>query len=256
GVNPDEVVAIGAAIQAGVLQGDVKDVLLLDVTPLSLGIETLGGAVGKLIMRNSTIPCQAAETFTTYADGQTSVDINIYQGERELTRDCRPLGQFQLKGIPPMPAGAPRIQVTFLVDANGILNISARELRSGKEASVQVTPAHGLTRGQVDSMVQAAYEHAIEDMTTHRLLDLRNEASRILGAVDKALARTPDVLDDAKRKALDEAVANLKEKMQGDDPEEIYAAMQAANAAASPLTEAQMDEMLKKTVKGKKLDEF
>ena len=149
-VNPDEVVALGAAVQAGILSGMQRDTLLLDVTPLSLGIETLGGAVGKLIMRNSTVPCQAAEDFTTSVDGQTSVDIHILQGERELACDCRSLGRFQLTGIPSMPAGGPRIHVGFLIDANGILNVEARELRSGKAAAIQITPSHGLTRAEVE----------------------------------------------------------------------------------------------------------
>ena len=255
-INPDEVVALGAAVQAGILAGMRRDALLLDVTPLSLGIETLGGAVGKLIMRNSTVPCQAAETFTTYLDGQTAVDIHVLQGERELARDCRSLGRFVLRGIPPMPAGLPRIAVAFLIDANGILNVSARELRSGREASVQITPAHGLTREQVDTMVKESYAHAIEDMTEHRLIDLRNEADRILAAIGKALAGAGGALDAAARARLDVAVADLKAKLVGDDPDAIYEAMSAANAAATPLTEAQMDEVIKKTVKGRKLGEL
>ncbi len=255
-LNPEEVVAMGAAVQAGILAGIQRSTLLLDVTPLSLGIETLGGAMGKLIMRNSTVPCQASEKFTTYVDGQTSVDIHILQGERELARDSRSLGKFQLAGIPPMPAGLPRIHVTFLIDANGILNVSARELKSGKEAAVQVTPARGLARGEVDKMVKDSYEHAIEDMTAHRLIDLRNEAARIMKAVDKALAAAPASLDKAHQKTLDKAVAKLRSKMDADDPDAIYEAMSAVNAAAEPLTQAQMDEVLKQTVKGKKIEEF
>jgi molecular chaperone DnaK (HSP70) len=255
-INPDEVVAMGAAVQAGILAGIQRDTLLLDVTPLSLGIETLGGAMGTLIMRHSTVPCQASETFTTYVDGQTSVDIHVLQGERELARDCRSLGKFQLRGIPPMPAGLPRILVTFLIDANGILNVSARELRSGKEASVQIVPAHGLTREEVARMVKESYAHAAEDLAAHRLIDLRNEAGRILAAIDKALADLPKLLTSQQRAALDAAVADLKAKMAGDDGDALYAAMKAANDAAGPLTAAQMDEVLKKTTIGKKLEEF
>jgi len=254
-VNPDEVVALGAAVQAGILSGIKRDILLLDVTPLSLGIETLGGAVGKLIMRNSTVPCQATETFSTYVDSQTSVDINVLQGERELAKDCRLLGKFQLDGIPPMPAGAPRVQVTFLLDANGILNVSARELRSGKTASVQITPAHGLTRDEVDSMVQDSYAHAVEDLNAHRLIDLRNEAERILGAIEKSLQVTGRVLGDPQRRALDAAAGDLRAKMGRDDCDAIYEAMSAANEAAMPLTEAQMDDVLSKTIKGRKMDD-
>ena len=255
-INPDEVVALGAAVQAGILAGLRQDTLLLDVIPLSLGIETLGGAMGKLIMRNATVPCQAAETFTTYVDGQTGVDIHVLQGERELAGDCRSLGEFKLTGIPPMPAGMPRVRVTFLVDANGILNVSARELRSGKEASVQITPAHGLTTDEVDQMVQASYAHAIEDMQAHQLIDTRNETHRVLSAIDKALVEVGDVLSADQRQQLDEAVSTLKTLMDRDDPDALYEAMTAANAAAEPLTSAQMNRALKQTVQGKKLDEM
>jgi len=255
-INPDEVVAMGAAVQAGILMGMTRDTLLLDVVPLSLGIETLGGAMGKLIMRNSTIPCQANETFSTYLDGQTAVDIHVLQGERELVNDCRSLGRFQLRGIPPMPAGMPRIQVSFLIDANGILNVSARELRSGKQASVQITPSHGLTRDDVEHMVTESYRHAREDLEQHRLIDLRNEATRILQAIGKALVDAPAALTPPQRAALDAAVDDLKAKMSGQDPDALYDAMTAANDAATPLTQAQMDEVLKKTAVGKKVDEF
>jgi Fe-S protein assembly chaperone HscA len=255
-VNPEEVVALGAAVQAGILAGVRRDMLLLDVTPLSLGIETLGGAMGKLIMRNTTIPCQAEEVFTTYVDGQTAVDVHVLQGERELAKDCRSLGRFQLRGIPPMPAGAPRVRVSFLIDANGILNVSAREERSGRAAAIQITPAHGLTREEVDCVVKESVALAREDMLAHQLIDLRNEAGRILKAVEKALADAGSVLNDQQRGMLDSAVAVLKTRMEEEDPDEIYAAMEMVNDAAGPLTQAQMDEVLRKTVKGKKLDEF
>jgi molecular chaperone DnaK len=226
------------------------------VTPLSLGIETLGGAMGKLIMRNTTVPCQASEVFTTYVDGQRVVDIHVLQGERELVGDCRSLGRFQLGGIPPMPAGSPRIRVTFLIDANGILNVSAREERSGKLAAIQITPSHGLTREEVDGMIKDSYRAAREDMLAHQLIDLRNEAGRILAAVNKSLANVGQVMTAEQRKNLDEWVVRLKAAMPGQDPDAISDAMDKVNDAASPMTEAQMDQVLTKTVKGKKLEDL
>ncbi len=254
-INPDEVVAAGAAVQAGILAGDDRDTLLLDVTPLSLGIETLGGAVGKLIMRNSTVPCRAAETFTTYVDGQTAVDIHVLQGERELVADCRSLGRFRLAGIPPMPASLPKIRVEFLIDANGILHVAATEQRSGKAASVQITPSHGLAVDEVDRMVADSWAHAADDMAAHRLIDLRNEGRRILDGIAKAVANVPDALSPADKATLDAAVADLATKLDGEDGDALWQAMNIANDAAAPLTQAQMDAVLAKTVKGRKLGE-
>jgi Fe-S protein assembly chaperone HscA len=256
-IDPDRVVALGAAVQAGILAGASRDTLLLDVTPLSMGIETLGGAMGKLIMRNSTIPCSASETFTTSLDGQTSVDINVLQGERELAKDCRELGRFKLRGIPPMPAGAARVQVNFTIDANGILSVSARELSSGREAAVQITPAYGLTKNEISTMVKDSIVHATEDMTRHQLIDVRNEVVRVLGAIDKALANAGDVLSDSQRAALDQAVASCRAKLETcQDPNELYAAMRAANDAAGPLTQAQMDAVLSKTLQGRAVEDL
>jgi Fe-S protein assembly chaperone HscA len=188
-LNPDEVVALGAAVQANILSGGSKateDMLLLDVTPLSLGIEALGGVVAKIIQRNSTIPASASESFTTGVDGQTNVAIHVLQGEREMAKDCRSLARFDLKGIPPMSAGMPRIEVKFLIDANGILNVSAQELRSGKQAEVSVKPAYGLTDEQVESMILESFDHAEEDIHLRQLVEARNEAETILSAVEKA----------------------------------------------------------------------
>ena len=187
-LNPDEVVALGAAVQANILGGGseaTKDMLLLDVTPLSLGIEALGGVVAKIIHRNSTVPASATEHFTTGVEGQTSVAIHVLQGERELAKDNRSLARFDLKGVPPMPAGMPRIEVRFLIDANGILHVSAREQRSGKEAEISVQPSYGLTDEQVENMLLESFDYAEEDFRQRQVIEARNEATTILGALDK-----------------------------------------------------------------------
>src|SRR5438093_12515745 len=185
-LNPDEVVALGAAVQAGILSGDVQDQLLLDVTPLSLGIETMGGVMSKLIHRNSTIPASATETFTTAVDGQRNVLIHVLQGERELVKDSRSLARFERKDIDPLPAGMARIEVRFLIDANGILNVTARDARTGKEQSVDVKPSYGLTDEQVEAMISESIDRAAEDFKARQVAEAHVEADRILAAVDKA----------------------------------------------------------------------
>ncbi|HOA72767.1 MAG TPA: Hsp70 family protein [Phycisphaerae bacterium] len=225
-LNPDEVVALGAAVQAAVLAGLEKDALLLDVIPLSLGIETMGGAMGKLILRNTRIPCQATERFSTFVDGQTNVKINVLQGERELARDCRSLGEFELRGLPPMPAGIPKILVTFLIDENGILNVSAVEERSRKEASIQIVPTHGLTREEVRRMELESYAHAREDMTAHRLIDLRNQIAFDTAKAEQMLARVGDELDPAYRSEIEQAMRELRRLGESEsDPDVIHKAL-------------------------------
>lgn len=209
-LNPDEVVALGAAVQGSILAGVNRDMLLLDVIPLSLGIETMGGAVAKLVMANATIPARATERFTTYADGQTSIKVHVLQGERELVQDCRSLGEFELKGIPPMPAGLPKVEVTFLVDANGVLNVQAVEKRSEKRASIQIVPNHGLTREEVDRMEAESYAHAAEDMHAHRLIDLRNQARLDIRAIEKQLAKVGNELDAGYRREIESKVVAVK----------------------------------------------
>ena len=218
-LNPDEVVALGAAVQASILAGVNRDMLLLDVIPLSLGIETMGGAVAKLITANTTIPARATEMFTTYAEGQTNVKIHVLQGERELVKDCRSLGEFDLHGIPPMPAGLPKIDVTFLIDANGVLNVSAVERRSEKAASIQIVPNHGLTRQEVDQITAASIEHAREDMTAHRLIDLRNQARLDMRAIERQLAKVGSDVDDAYRQQIKVKLAAVGGVAGADQPD-------------------------------------
>ena len=216
-LNPDEVVALGAAVQADILAGGTTHMLLLDVTPLSLGIETLGGAVSVLIPRNTTIPTSANEGFTTSVDGQSVVDMHVVQGERDLAKDNRSLARFDLRGIPPMPAGLPRIEVTFLIDANGILSVTAKETRSGTQASVEVRPTYGLSEAEVDRMIDESLEHAEADVRARGLIDARNEADTVLRATEKALVQGAEFLGTEEAARIREAVAALAHARHGED---------------------------------------
>ncbi|MEM1213807.1 MAG: Hsp70 family protein [Planctomycetota bacterium] len=246
-LDPDRVVALGAAVQAAILAGDHPQQLLLDVIPLSLGIETMGGAVAKLITANTTIPATATERFSTYAEGQTSVAINIYQGERELAQDCRLLGRFDLTGIPPMPAGLPKLVVTFLVDANGILTVSALEERSGKNARVQVVPNHGLTPEEITRIETESLQHAKQDMTAHRLIDLKNQARLDLRAIDRQLDRVGEALDTETRTGLDEHIAVVQQFLDATDPDPdaFYQALTDMDHASIPLAEKAIAQTLR-----------
>jgi molecular chaperone DnaK len=249
-LNPDEVVALGAAVQADILAGGRRSMLLLDVVPLSLGIETLGGVVDKLVYRNSTVPARATTRYTTFVDNQTGVDINVYQGERELTQDCRLLGQFRLRGIPPMPAQLPQVDVTFLVDANGLLTVSAKEQRSGQEMTVTVQPAHGLAEDEVERLVLESVEHAHADFTARRLIELKNKADAELRHTEKGLAAAGGEIDAAERQGVEAAVAAVRTAKGGDDPDKLQAALDRLAAATQPLAERMMNAVVRATLAG------
>ena len=254
-LNPDEVVALGAAVQAGILAGDIEDKLLLDVTPLSLGIETMGGVVSKLIQRNSTIPASATETFTTAVDGQRNVLIHVLQGERELVKDNRSLARFDLKDIQPLPAGLARIEVRFLIDANGILNVTAKDARTGSEQSVEIKPSYGLTEQQVEAMIQESVEMAGEDMRERQLREARVEADQILAALEKATAsKAWGALADTDRQAIEAAKRELQAAYGGTDHEVINQHIEALNAATQHLAEDMMNTAVRGALKGTRIE--
>ena len=242
GVNPDEVVAIGAAIQGGVLKGDVKDVLLLDVTPLSLGIETLGGVFTKLIERNTTVPTKKSQVFSTAADNQTAVTIRVFQGEREMANDNKLLGQFDLVGLPPAPRGMPQVEVTFDIDANGIVHVSAKDLATQKEQSIKITASSGLSKEEVEKLVKDAQAHTEEDKKRRKTAEAKNQADTLIYQTEKNLSEHGDKIAPEDKTKIEEAVAALKKAMEGTEPEPIESAIQNLTAASHKLAE----EMYKK----------
>ena len=237
GVNPDEVVAIGAAIQGGVLKGDVKDVLLLDVTPLSLGIETLGGVMTTLIQRNTTIPTRKSETFSTATDNQTSVEVHVLQGERPLARDNRTLGRFHLVGLPPAPRGVPQVEVSFDIDANGIVSVAAKDLATGKEQKITISGSGGLSKDEVDRLVKDAQSHAAEDQGRRDLIDARNQADSLAYQVEKTVNESRDKIAVGDLSRIEAAVAEARRTAQGEDLAAIKKSVDELQRASHTLAE-------------------
>ncbi|HKA92075.1 MAG TPA: Fe-S protein assembly chaperone HscA [Haliangiales bacterium] len=255
-IDPDQVVALGAAVQADILAGGRRDdVLLLDVIPLSLGLETMGGVVERLIPRNSTIPAGATQTFTTFADNQTGYDIHVVQGERDTVEHCRSLARFNLKGLPPMPAGMARAEITFLVDADGILHVTAREETTGIEAAIDVKPSYGLTDEEVERMLLDSYEHAEEDKQARLLLGERVDAERVLAATRAAMRDDAALLTDEWRAAMDAGIADLAAKLAGADHRAIHEAIEALDRASQPFAEARMNRALERGMRGRRIED-
>jgi len=260
-LNPDEVVALGAAVQADILISGRREMLLLDVTPLSLGIETIGGVVSKIIMRNATIPASGREMYTTSVDNQTAVDIHVVQGERELVADCRSLAHFKLRGIPPMPAGLPRIEVRFQIDANGILSVGARELRTAIEQTIEVKPSYGLTDQEVERMLLESFEHAAADFDARLLIETRNEAETVINATEKSLRRsdfetiTNRELTTTEIERIHSALAELKQAMSSTERDVIHAKTDALNHATRHLAEIVMNRSVREALAGKNVQD-
>ncbi len=253
-LNPDEVVALGAAVQADILSGGTTDLLLLDVTPLSLGIETMGGVMSSLIRRNTTIPASAKEMFTTYVDGQTGVDIHILQGERELVKDNRSLARFRLK-VPPLPAGVPRIEVTFLIDANGILNVLAKDMRTGQSQSIEVKPSYGLSDNEVERMIEDSFKFAADDVSARKLIEARLDAGALITTTEKSLTEGGHLIPQEDVAAIRSVLSSLTAAKDGNDPRAIRARMAELEQSAKGLTVAMLDDSLKRGLQGKKVSQ-